>query len=165
MADDWTDKRREIAYTEARAVIDAQNATMTDIDDKAMRTVRLNAVLIGLLVTGLQFAPEMFHETILQAAFGFLIGSTLFDVVTYNESNLYVGPQGGYIEKLAADDFLEPPWEEDVLETMAGMIAENYDDIRRNSRWLTATQVALVLGVGTAVVAVIIQLYRTCVLV
>lgn len=156
MTGDWPDKRREVSYTEARAVIDAQNATMTDIDDKAMRTVRLNAVLLGLLVTGLQLSPNMFHNGTLQASFGLLIGSTVFGVITYNESNLYVGPQGEYIEDLAEDDFPNPPWEEDLLETMAGMIAENYDDIRRNSNWLTATQAALVLGIGTAVVAVVI---------
>jgi len=156
MTGGWPDKRREIAYTEARAVIDAQNATMTDIDDKAMRTVRLNAVLLGLLVTGVQFAPDLFHNTSLQAAFVLLIGSTVFGVITYNESNLYVGPRGEYIEALAETDFPNPPWEDDLLETMAGMIAENYDDIRRNSRWLTATQVALVLGIGTAVMAVAI---------
>lgn len=156
MTDDWPDKRREIAYTEARAVIDAQNSTMADIDNKAMRTVRLNAVLLGLLVTGLQFAQDMFHNGTLEIAFGFLIASTVFGVVTYNESNLYLGPQGKYIEDLAGDEFRDPPWEEDLLETMAGMIAENYDDIRRNSGWLTATQAALVLGIGTAVVAVVI---------
>lgn len=156
MTDGWPDTRREIAYTEARAVIDAQNTTMTDIDDKAMRTVRLNAVLLGLLVTGLQFAPDMFHTASLQAAFGFLIVSTVCGVVTYNESNLYVGPRGEYIEDLAEDDFPDPPWEEDLLETMAGMIAENYDDIRRNSVLLTATQATLVLGIVGAVTAVAI---------
>lgn len=156
VTEDWPDKRREIAYSEARAVIDAQNATMTDIDDKAMRTVRLNAVLIGLLVTGLQFAPELFYTAALQVSFVLLIGSTVCGVITYNESNLYVGPRGEYIEDLAGADFPDPPWEEDLLQTMAGMIAENYDDIRRNANWLTATQVGLVLGVGTAVVAVAI---------
>lgn len=156
MTDGWPDKRREVTYTEARAVIDAQNSTMTDIDNKAMRTVRVNAVLLGLLVTGVQFAPDVFHDVTLEVAFGFLISSTVFGVITYNESNLYVGPQGKYIEDLAGDDFSNPPWEQDLLETMAGMIAENYDDIRRNSHWLTATQAALVLGIGTAVVAVVI---------
>jgi len=156
MTDDWPDKRREIAYTEARAVIDAQNATMTDIDDKAMRTVRLNAVLLGLLVTGFQFAPNLFHSDALRVAFTLLIVSTVTGVITYNESNLYVGPRGEYIEDLAEDDFADPPWEEDLLKTMAGMIAENYDDIRRNSHWLTITQATLVLGIGTAVVAVAI---------
>lgn len=156
MADDWPDKRREIAYTEARAVIEAQNTTMTDIDDKAMRTIQLNAILLGLLVTGLQLAPAMFHTTSLQAAFGFLTISTLFGVTTYNESNLYVGPRGEYIEYLAEDEFPNPPWEVDLFETMAGMIAENYDDIRWNSGLLTATQVTLVLGIIGAVTAVAI---------
>lgn len=156
MTDDWPDKRREITYTEARAVIDAQNSTMTDIDNKAMRTVRLNAILLGLLVTGIQFASGTFHDATLKTAFGFLIGSTVFGVITYNESNLYVGPQGKYIEELARDDFSNSPWEQDLLKTMAGMIAENYDDIRRNSHWLTAAQAALVLGVGAAALAVVI---------
>ncbi|SEH41776.1 hypothetical protein SAMN05192561_101826 [Halopenitus malekzadehii] len=153
MDGDWTDKRREIAYTEARAVMDAQNATMTDIDDKAMRTVRLNAVLLGLLITGLQFAPDLFNTATLQVAFLFLLVSTICGIITYNESNLYVGPGGEYIEELARDDFSDPPWEVDLLKTMAGMIAENYDDVRRNSKWLTATQVSLVLGIIAAVCA------------
>ena len=109
MADDWSEKRREIAYTEARAVIDAQNTTMADIDDKAMRTVRLNAVLLGLLVTGLQFASGMFHTTVLRGAFVLLIASTVSGIITYNESNLYVGPRGTYIEALAGDSFPNPP--------------------------------------------------------
>jgi len=87
------------------------------------------------------------------AAFALLIGSTVFGVITYNESNLYVGPRGEYSEALAEEDFPDPPWEDDFLETMAGMIAENYDDIRRNSHWPTATQVALVLGIIAAVTA------------
>ncbi|GAB7019361.1 hypothetical protein [Halostagnicola bangensis] len=156
MTDDWPDKRREIAYSEARAVIDSQNGTMADIDDKAMRTVRLNAVLLGLLVTGLQFAPEMFQQRLLQAAFVLLIVSTVCGIITYNESNLYVGPRGEYVEDLAKDDFPNSPWEKDLLETMAGMIAENYDDIQRNSTWLTRTQIALVLGIISAVAAVAI---------
>lgn len=156
MADDWPDKRREIAYTEARAVIEAQNATMADIDDKAMKTVRLNAILLGLLVTGLQFAPDAFHATALRTAFALLIISTVCGIITYNESNLFVGPQGEYIEELAADAFPDPPWEADLLETMAGMVAENFDDVRHNSHWLTATQVGLILGVIAAVIAVAI---------
>lgn len=156
MADDWPDERRENAYIEARAVIEAQNSTMTDIDDKAMRTVRLNALLIGLLVTGLRFASDMFHTTAVEASFLLLIVSTVCGVITYSESNLFLGPSGAYIETLSREEFPDPPWEEHLLETMAGMVAENYDDIRRNSRWLTATQASLVLGIISAVVAVAI---------
>jgi hypothetical protein len=153
MADDWPDERREVAFAEARAVIEAQNRTMTDIDNKAMRTVRLNTVLLGLLVTGFQFAPDTFHRTAIEAGFGALVLSTVSGVITYNESNLYVGPKGDYIEDLSTDTYSNPPWEIDVLETMAGMVAENYDDIRRNSGWLTATQALLVTGIVLSVLA------------
>lgn len=155
MSGGWSDERREIAYDEARAVIEAQNATMTDVDDKAMRTVRVNAVLLGLLVTGLQFAPGVFHTAALQAAFALLIGSTVCGVVTYHESGLYVGPRGEYVELLGSDDFAES-WEDHLLGTMAGMIAENYEKLESNTTWLTATQSALVLGIVAAAVAVAI---------
>ena len=39
---------------------------------------------------------------------------------------------------------------------MAGMIAENHDDLQWNARLLTATQVTLVLGIIGAVTAVAI---------
>lgn len=156
MTDDWPDKRREIAYTESRAVIEAQNSTMGDIDDKAMRTVRLNAVLLGLLVTGVQFAPELFMTVVLQVAFVFLITSTVFGIITYNESDLYVGPDGEYLESLGAAAIDEQPWHEDLITTLGGMAAENHNEIRRNEKWLTATQVTLVVGIGSAVTAVAI---------
>lgn len=133
MSGEWPDKRREIAYIEARAVIEAQNATMTDIDEKAIRTVRLNAVLIGLLLTGLQFAPERFNTVAIQVTIGFFIFSTLCGIIAYNESNLSVGPQAEYIETLSLDRFTTPPWEQNLLNTMAGMIAENYDAITQNA--------------------------------
>lgn len=154
MSGDWPETRQEIAYEEARAVLDAQNATMGDIDDKAMRTVRLNAVLLGLLVTGLQFVPDTFHITALRAAFALLVASTVCGIVTYNESNLYVGPGGEYVEHLAKGEFPDSRWEENVLETMAGMIAQNYDDVQWKSNLLTATQTSLILGIASAVVSV-----------
>jgi hypothetical protein len=156
MPDDSMGSRREIAYGEARAVIEAQNETVTEIDNKALRTVRLNAVLLGLLVSGLQFAPGQFHSPLLELAFGFLIVPTLCGIIAYNESNLYVGPRGEFIERLSGDDFPDLPWEEDLLRTMAGMIAENYDEIRRTAWWLTTTQLALFSSIATAVSAVAI---------
>lgn len=150
MSRGWSGKRREIAYGEARAVIEAQNTTMADIDSKAMRTVRLNAILLGLLFTGMRVAPSLFRTSRLQIAFVLLVASTTCGILTYNESNLYVGPQGKYIEALAGNDFSAASWEADLLTTMAGMIAENFEDLRRSSRWLTLTQALLILGIGTA---------------
>lgn len=156
MADDWPDDRQEIVYLESRAVIDAQNETMSDIDEKAMRTVRLNTIILGIALTGFQLAPKTFREIGLRVAFGFLVVSTILGMITYNESNLYVGPRGDFIEDLAISTAGVCTWHEDVLVTMAGMIAENYDTIRRNEHWLTATQATLCLGIIAAVAAVAI---------
>lgn len=154
MADDWPDDRRQTAYEEARAVLDAQNATMQDVDDKAMRTVRITAVLIGLLIGGLQFDAGMFNEWLLGAALILLILSVLSGVATYDESNLYVGPDGEYVEELADGGEMSPTWDRDLLYTFAGMISKNHDDIRRNARFLRATNGLLALGIVTAVLAI-----------
>lgn len=155
MTGDWPEERHGVAYAEARAVIEAQNATMTDIDDKAMRTVRLNAILLGLLVTGLQFSPGMFQETTLTGAFVLLIASTICGVVTYNESDLYVGPGGEYVTSMAVNGDSGPIWAVDLLRALSAMIKENRRDLQRNAMWLTVTQGVLVLGVVSAVLAVV----------
>ena len=54
MSDDWTEYREEVTYQEARTVIDHQIATLSDIDDKALRTVRLTVVLVGALATAIE---------------------------------------------------------------------------------------------------------------
>jgi len=64
--------------------------------------------------------------------------------------------RGEYVEDLVKDEFPDYPWEHDLLKTMAGMIAENYDDIQRNFMWLTWTQITLVVGIVSAVTAVAI---------
>lgn len=156
MTDGWSDTRREIAYTEARAVLEAQNATMGDIDDKAMRTVRLNAVLLGLLATGVQFVPELFSTVLLQVAVVCLVGSTVCGIVTYNESDLYVGPRGEYLEALGAATFADEPWDVDLITALSGMVSKNRSEIHRTEKWLTATQATLVGGLAAAVTGVAI---------
>lgn len=118
--DDWPDDRREMTYQEARAVVEAQNDTMKDIDEKAMRTVRLTAIIIGLFVTAYQFEDVAFHVEAFFIALSALIGSITCGVATYDESNLYLGPDGEYIEELAHDTKYRDGWEVDVLETFAG---------------------------------------------
>lgn len=154
--DEWQNRRLEVTHGEARAVIEAQNETMTDIDDKAMRTVRLTAALIGVLVAAIQFAPAIFHDGFLLAGIVLLIISMIVGIVTYDESNLYLGPRGEYIEALSADAFADDHWDQDLLETFAGMIAENYDDIQWNARLLRWSLRLLISGLVVAVASILI---------
>lgn len=49
MCDGWSDTRLEVAHAEARIVIESQREVISDIDDKAIRTVRLNALIVGIV--------------------------------------------------------------------------------------------------------------------
>lgn len=150
----WSDDRRETAYQEARAVLDQQNTTMMDIDEKAMRTVSITAVLIGLILAGLPSNPVLFNQQRLQASLVLLVSSVIAGIATYDESNLYVAPDGEYTEELAGDTTYDTSWDRDALVTTAGMIAENYDDISRTARYLRITTALLIWGIMAAVAAV-----------
>lgn len=157
VSDDWDSTRREIAYEEARAVIEAQNQTMTDIDEKAMRTVRLTAVLAGVLITAYQYSPAAFSRLGIAGALAFLLGSAVSGMATYDESNLYLGPKGSYIESLAHGDVNGDgeDWDEDLLEVFAGMISENHDDIVWNGKLLKICLVSLGLAILCTALAVV----------
>lgn len=152
----WENERLSTTYSEARAVLEAQNGTMADIDTKAMRTVRFNVLLIGVLLATARFAsPTVFDSRLLHLSVGSLVTSTVLGIVTYNESDLYVGPQGSYVELLAADAAPGDRWDRHLLETFGGMISENTDDIAWNSGLLTATQASIILGIVSGVLAVL----------
>lgn len=153
---DWPNDRVETAYKEARAVIEAQNSTMADIDNKAMRTVRLNAVLIGLLLAAANAVDTFIFEPNLLVLSIVALGlSILFGMFTYNESDLYVGPKGEYIEELA-DGSMGEIWHQDLLQTFSGMITDNGNEIHWNSLLLTISQAGLAIGLGAAILSVLI---------
>lgn len=152
--DDWESERMEVIHGEARSVLEAQNETMADIDDKAMKSVRFNAILIGLLLTAGRIAGTgVFNQTLLHASLGSLVVSAVVGIITYGESNLYVGPGGAYFERAIEGSTADSEWGRDLLEGYAGMIFENEETITWNSWLLTVTQATLVIGVATAVLA------------
>jgi hypothetical protein len=144
----------EATYAEARAVLDAQNDTMGDIDSKAMRTVRFNVLLVGVLITAARLTgPSVFDPALLHLSVGCLVLSTILGIVTYNESYLFVGPQGMYVEYLADGTPPDVRWDQDLLQTFAGMISENTDELEWNSWLLTVILGALLLGIVFGVLA------------
>lgn len=155
--DGWQNDRVEITYEEARSVLEAQNDTMADIDTKAMRTVRFDVLLIGLLVGAAQVSgPDVFHTGSLLLAVGAFLTSILLGVGTYNESNLYLGPDGPYVESHSQGSASQNRWDLALLQLFAGMISENSNRIERNSWLLTWTLGTLALGVVCSILTVLI---------
>jgi uncharacterized membrane protein len=87
----WSSKRLEIAYQEARAVLEAQQATAADIDQKTMRTVRLTAVIVGLVLSVAQLGAVDFDPLAATIAVGVLIVSLIVGVLNYSASSSFSG--------------------------------------------------------------------------
>lgn len=150
----WESERLEAIHAEVRSVLEAQNDTMSDIDSTAMRTVRFNVLLIGLLITAARFAGSAtFDGGLVHLAIGSLVISTVLGVLTYNESDLFLGPHGTYLESLALETERAERWDRDLVETYAGMVSRNRELIDWNARLLTAAQATLILGVVGGVLA------------
>lgn len=151
----WPTGRESLTYQEARNVLDAQRETLADIDDKALRTVRLTAVLLGLFVAAGRLAgPDLFDPGLSAVGIVLLFASIVSGIATYSESDIFLGPNRQYVEQLTTDSFVGTEWHSDYLMTAAFWIGENADDIRWNGQLLTLTQGLLVIGLGALTLAV-----------
>ncbi len=103
---------------EARETVDAQRETLTDIDTKASRILRLNVALIGILVSVIsiarQFGPspesgttafQQFVNGYTELGIGSLVLSTAFAAMTYTASELDVGLSSENLAEVLTADF------------------------------------------------------------
>lgn len=144
----WRNNRERITYEEGRHVLEAQKSDIDDIDDKALRTVRITALLLGVGATGARVigTSNINKNVAAVSLFSFLL-SLIFGVVVYNESNEVIGPQASYLGRLRRDD-MSAPWEEDLLVQFEGWISDNQTIVEFNGYLLIACQLFFVLGVA-----------------
>jgi hypothetical protein len=136
-------------------VIETQQETASDIDDKALRTGRLVVVLVGLLVSAVRIADISVTTPLLILGVALLLCSLISGTVTYSESDLYQGPGRAYLGQLADAGVDDSDWEREHLETLGDWIAENADEIAFNGRLLVLTQVFLLLGTVLVLLALL----------
>lgn len=142
----WSSTRRAVVYRELRGVLDAQQSAMHDIVDTALRTVRITAVLLGIVVSAAGLAAVTFHPVIASLGVASLIASAVAGVFTYSESNLILGPTGEYALSVAIGE-VDTEWELDLLAELASWTEQNAADIDYNGRLLFYTQVLFVIGI------------------
>lgn len=153
----WSDMRLQVGYSEARTVIDSQRDVFSDVDEKAIRTVRLNALIMGVVVGAAQLAgATIFHFPIPTGGTICLFLSLGAGLITYSESDLYLGANRAYIERLIANEFEADRWETDLLIRMGDWMAANQRVIQWNGRLLFVTQTLLFLGITGIGLAVVI---------
>ncbi|PSP79714.1 hypothetical protein BRC81_04220 [Halobacteriales archaeon QS_1_68_20] len=154
MTDGWSDARLETTYSEARAVLEAQNDTISDVDDKAMRTVRVTVIVVGLVASAVRFAGNTFDVLWLAISGVAYVGALVTGVLTYAESTLYLEPGRGYVERLRRNEFGGRDWRQDLLATYGEWIEQNDRAIRPNGQLLFLTRVLLVAGVASTAAAI-----------
>jgi hypothetical protein len=148
----WRSNRERITYEEGRHVLEAQRADIDDIDDKALRTVRITALLLGVGVTGVRVTGTGHINKVVASAslFSFLV-SLLFGIFVYNESDEVIGPTANYLGRLRRND-TSAQWEADLLVQFENWIDENRKIVDFNGRLLVTCQFFFILGIsfGTA---------------
>jgi hypothetical protein len=157
MSDDgWRSERLETTFEETRRILDAQQQTLADIDRKAMRTVRLTAVLLGVFGPVSRLTTVDLHPHLAGLAGGLLVPAIVFGVEVFNESDTFLGVSNDYVRELVDYDADGRPWEEELVLTYGTFVEENSGEIETNSVLFRAQQLCFTLGLLAVAAAVIL---------
>lgn len=144
---------------EARTVLDHQIEILADIDQKAMRTVRFTALLLGILFSAVNVAPETFEFNLwLRIGGALLLGSLVSAVVTYTASYPELGPGPAYLDDVLSQPKDETRWRIEMLRSYADWMHENDVVNRRNGLYLLISQICLTIGLVSTAVGVLVEL-------
>lgn len=155
---EWSSKRNQVLRMEGRAVIEAQRETISDIDDKAIKTVQYVFLLLGLGVSIVRIGDIEIHQKLAIGATVLWVLAILAGMITYGASNPVFGATQAYLQYLRNPGTLkeepiqneidadQPLWEKDLIEEYANWIEENASQIAKNSTLLRVTQGLVFLG-------------------
>ena len=84
-----------------------------------MRTARLTAIIVGLVLSVAQLSAVDFDPLSATIAVGILIVSLIIGILNYSASDPIAGPNPSYLSGLVGNEFPETTWERHFL-TEAG---------------------------------------------
>lgn len=162
MTTDGSDDPYQMHIEQARCVLDHQIAKLRDIDEKALRTVRITVLFLGLVfsVTQLEGTSEFVNGlTILGGAS--LVASIGFGVLTYTASEPDFGPGPSYVDDLLNSDPTSDEWKATLLAGYGDWMEDTREVNGENAFWLLCTQASLVVGVLLIGIGVVLALWGT----
>lgn len=147
----WSTLRERTIFEESKRVMEAQKADIDDLDDKALRTVRISAVLVTVGATGIEIIGlEGINVDLAIVSTVSFILTLVFGVIVYNESDELVGPKSEYLKKMRKNSMTED-WDEDFLYQMEHWIDENQSIVEFNGYLLIICQTFFVFAVAAGV--------------
>ena len=143
------------ATEEARKTIDHQIQSLDDMDSKAVRILRLNVLVLGLLLTGLSIASpadgislSYLDSAYLFVGLGCIFASTAFAALTYTASEFYPGVDADDLNTIIFEDFTRRELNIVLSNSYAEWIEFNDETNIRNVPLSTATSLCLVAGIA-----------------
>lgn len=93
---------------EARTALDHQIDLLRDMDDKAMRSVRITLLTLGIFLSASAFPGSLrFFNLITISGVGSLVISILFGLITYSASEPSFGIGKSYAEEIRTTAYTE----------------------------------------------------------
>lgn len=124
---------RDSVRREARETIDQQIAWVNGIDDKAMRTLRFNVLILGGVVSGVSVlldrgiidGVEEVTDPFLLTGVLALVGSTSLAALTYTASSMKVGMSSNDIESVHRRDLADAEYTHKLMTSYRRWIQQN----------------------------------------
>jgi hypothetical protein len=137
-----------ITQAEAREVLSQQVETLSDIDGKAMRTVRIALIVFGIVVSATTFPKGIaFLNWITVCGILSLTLSIVCGIVTYEASNPAVGIGPEYLEEARTIPYTEAEWRALLIAGYEEWVTDIERQIKSNARTLLLAQLFLGIGV------------------
>ena len=129
----------------------AQKSDIDDLDDKALRTVRISAVLVAVGGTGMEvIGLDRINTDLAVVSIGSFMLTLVFGVMVYNESDELVGPKSEYLRKMR-ENSMAAEWDADFLYQMEHWIGQNQSIVEFNGYLLIICQIFFIFAVATGV--------------
>lgn len=145
---------------ESRAVLDHRLAELTDLDDKAMWTMRTAVILLGILASAAGIAGQTTvtsRSPATSASFGLgilgLFLTLIVGVGTYSVSITTPGVGGSHRREVRTASYTEQEWLETLLDAYDEWIAEMERSTDENARLVFWAQALLGLSLGLLFIA------------
>lgn len=149
----------ETALAHLQLIIENQLETLADIDDKAVRTVRVQVILLGAIASAAQIASRTIHVNLWMKLGGvFLLSSIIAGIFTYTVSDGRSGPRPEDVSRILATRTSKPRVYLRLLEKHREAIAENREILEDNGRYIFYTQMLLVLGILSGGIGVLLAI-------
>ena len=134
---------------EARSVLDQQLSTLSDIDEKALRTVRIALLLLGIVLSATAFPDRaVFVIWLTIPGIVSISVSILFGLLTYTSPDPTVGPSTDFFEDVRVEPYSEAEWRTLLISGYVEWIGDVEELNSSNARTLIFSQLSLGIGVA-----------------